>query len=449
MVRKVRQKTRQLARQLSTPGVSMRDLSAQQWREFLMLAAPAIVLVVAALWAASRFIEPAPPKTVTITTGTAGGGYETFARRYAQVLKKSSITLEVQASAGSGENLERVRVGKSDLALVQGGTVPPEDAEKYISLGRMFHEPVWIFTRDKTAIRRLSELTGKRIAIGAPGSGTLKLATDLLRHNGVTAATATLLEIGGQAATDALIGGSADVAILAAAADSPLVRELLHLPQISLISLDQAEAYTRIFPYLTRIVLPKGAIDLVRNVPDRDIELIAPMAALIASPDLHPAIIGLIVEAAKQVHSTGGFFRRFGEFPKVDDPEFAMSEDATRVYKDGPPVLQRYFPFWLATFIERMRVMILPFATIILPLIKLVPALYKWRVRRRLHFWYGELTALELAVDRENGEGVMARHLEQMARIERGVSAIPVPVSFAEQYYTLRGALSLVRARLS
>jgi TRAP transporter TAXI family solute receptor len=451
MVRKVAERTQQLARRLAGPDVSFKELSAGQWRDLLMIVVPALIALIGVIWFASRFVEPAPPKKIWITTAGQTGGYFATGKRYAEILKRSGISLEVLSSAGSVENIKRLSdpAINVDVALLQGGTSTTKDSPGIVSLGRVYLEPMWVFYRGDETIDRLVQLKGRRIAIGPEGSGTRPLALALLGRNGVEAANTEFLPLAGADLIAALADGRADAAFLTSSVESPQIQTLLRTPGVKLMNFAQAEAYTRVFPYLTRIVLPKGAVDLAANLPAADVEMVAPMAALVARETLHPALVGLLVEAAKEVHGRGGMFNRIGEFPKAQDPEFEMSDDAERVYKNGPPTLQKYLPFWLATFLERIKVMILPLATVILPLFKLIPALYKWRVRRRMLYWYGELKALEYNVMHDADNEKLAEHRAGMERIERAVSGIHVPLSFSEQYYSLRAAVDIVRNKIN
>lgn len=428
----------------------LRDLKQEQWRELIWMVASAVLLVAGALWFASRFVEPAPPKTIVMSTGVEGGGYHAFGKRYAEFLKRSGVTLELRASAGSLENVRRINDAESGVSvtLLQGGVTDANSSPNIMSLGRVFLEPLWVFYRGSETIDQLGQLRDKRIAIGPEGSGTRFIAISLLEASGIPGTSSTLLPLTGNEAATALQRGEVDAVVLALAPQAPVVQDLIKAPDIRLMSMSQAEAYTRRLPYLSRIVLPKGVFDLSKNVPAADVELVAPIAALVARDDLHPAIVGLLVEAAKQVHAPGGMFNRIGEFPKAQDPEFEMSVDAERVYKNGPPFLQRYLPFWLATFLERMRILILPILTIMLPLVKLVPALFKWRVRRRLLYWYSELKELEGRIATDASPTALDQHRKDYNRIAQGVDYVPVPVGYSEQFYSLRAAIDLVRQRL-
>ncbi len=423
---------------------------ATQAREFLLVVAPALAVIAAAFWLAFQFVEPAPPRHVVITTGSQTGGYYAFGQRYAELLKKSGIELEVRTSAGSVENLARLADRKSGvaLALLQGGIGSEAAALGIISLGRVFLEPVWVFHRGTTPLTRLSSLAGKRISVGPEGSGTRALAETLLKANGVTSQNASLLPTSSQAGAQALQSGEADALFLVVAPEAPIIRRLLDAPGIRLASFDQAEAMTRVFPYLTKVTVPMGMIDLVGNVPGEDVTLVAAEAALVAHADLHPALIGLLVEAAQQIHRKAGKFQRFNDYPKAADPEFPLSEDAERVYSAGAPFLQRYLPFWLATFLERMAVMVLPIATILLPLVKIVPMIYDWRVRSRIFYWYGQLKKLEKQIAGDSAVARTPTHLREIQRIEDAVANIPVPLFYSVDFYDLKAAIDLVEQKL-
>jgi TRAP transporter TAXI family solute receptor len=420
-------------------------------RDFWWAIIPLLMLLAGLVWFASRFVDPAPPKRIAISTASKTGGYFATGTRYAGILKRSGITLDVVPSAGSGENVKRLLDDKSgvQVALLQGGTATTKEAPGVISLGRVYLEPLWVFYRGLDTIDRLSQLKGRRVIIGPEGSGTRQLALDLLKPNAVTAENTTLLPLFGTEAIDAISSGSADVAFFTSSPTSPQVQQLMRTPNLRLMNFAQAEAYTRVFPYLSHVTLPKGAMDLEKEVPPQDTAMIAPMAALVVREDLHPALVGLLVEAAKEVHGPGGMFNRIGEFPKIADPEFEMSDDALRFYKNGATLLQRHLPFWLATFIERMIIMVVPLATVLIPLIKGGPALFRWRARQKILRWYARLKVL----DHRLTTGSSAEHLlaftAEIEDIEHAIKQTPVPLSYADQYYSLRAAVDLVRQRIA
>ncbi|HRY07784.1 MAG TPA: TAXI family TRAP transporter solute-binding subunit [Hyphomicrobiaceae bacterium] len=426
--------------------------SRLQLREILLIGGPAAVLVLAAFWLAYQFVQPAPPNQIFITTGSPTGAYYAFANRYRAELAKSGITLDVLTSKGSVENLARLSDDEKrvDLALMQGGIADERSAPNLISYGRVFLEPVWIFHRLDASIDRLSALKGMRIAIGPQGSGTRKLAADLLRATGIDETNTKLLALGSDAAVEALGKGEVDAAFFTLAPESPLLNTLMLDSSLKLLNLKRAEAYTRRFPYLSHVVLPEGAIDLARNLPSSNINMLAAQAALVARKDLHPALAWPLVDALKATHSAGGMFQRVGQFPQGIDPEYPMSEDAQRMYTSGTPFFQRFLPFWLASLIERMIIMVVPVATILLPLFKLGPMIYEWRIRSRLLYWYAQLKAMEKRL----GEGMTTTASgtdlsAEIDRIDEAVSTIPVPLHYSDRLYELRAAIELVRQRIA
>jgi TRAP-type uncharacterized transport system substrate-binding protein len=428
----------------------VKPIAMWDFRELLIVCVPAVLIVVAALWFLLRLVQPSPPGVITIATGGTSGAYFGFAKRYAEHLARSGIRLEVRSTGGSIENARLLADPNSgvDLALLQGGVSNSGDLPGVVSLGRAFVEPLWVFYRSGGPIDMLHQLRGRRIAIGPEGSGTRHLALTLLRSNEIDDTSATLIPSTGKAAAEALVAGDVDAVFLAMAPESPLVQSLVRDPAIRLMSFSQADAYTRHMPFLQRIVLPKGGFDLVRNIPDRDVALVAPVAAVVARNTLHPALSGLLVDAMREVHGKGGLFHRFGEFPKAIDPEFELGNDVERHYKAGPSFLKRFLPFWLAIFIERMLVLAVPVVGLFIPLFKGVPLVYKWRINRRLLYWYGRLKVLESQVAADPDGAGIATQRRELDRIDQAVRIIPVPLGFSEQYYTLRGAIDLVRQRV-
>ncbi|MGE4129171.1 MAG: TAXI family TRAP transporter solute-binding subunit [Hyphomicrobiaceae bacterium] len=423
-----------------------------QMREVLLVGGPAVLLVLAAFWFAFQFVKPAPPSQIAITTGSEAGAYYAFGKQYAASLAEAGIKLEVRPSAGSVENLRRLSSEapgeRVDLALMQGGIADRKSAPGIISLGRIFLEPVWIFHRLGEPVDRLGMLKGKRIAVGGPGSGTRRLAEDLLSANDVNEANTSFLPLSSSAAVEALSRGEADAAFFTFAPESPLLQRLLREEALQLVNLRHAEAYTRRFPFLTHVVLPEGAIDLVRNLPRQDIHILAAQAALVARDDLPPALAGPIGDALRAAHAAGGMFHRVGDFPQSKDPEFPMSEDAERIYTSGPPFFQRFLPFWLASFIERMLIMAVPIATILLPLVKIVPMIYDWRIRSRLLYWYAQLKALERRIASAGQTTRIEALRREIDHIDEAVSMIPVPLHYSDRHYELRGAIDIVRQRI-
>ncbi len=425
-------------------------LSQRQAHEIILILAPAILLIVGAFWLAFQFVEPAPPKKIAIAAGGKTGAYYAFAKRYAEQLAKSDIKLEVLETGGAVDNITRLRTPKprADLALLQGGTANDHVLPGVVSLGRVFIEPAWIFYRSDEPFSRIADLKGMRIATGGEGSGTQILARELLQANKIDPDGPNILPLGFKKAAEALISGEADAIFLTMAPEAELVSQLLTTPEIRLMSLKHADAYARRYPYLTVITLPAGVIDLVNNIPSENVTLVAAKAALAAREDVHPAIVDLMVQAAIATHKDGGMFQKINEFPQAYDPEFPMSQDAERIYKSGSPFFRRYLPFWLATFVERMLVMIVPIATILIPMFKIVPMAYEWRIKSRINYWYAHLKKLEKALREDTNQDQQGELVQEIHRIEDAVASIPVPLHFSDRLYELRAAVDLVRQRI-
>lgn len=433
---------------LKPPKFKRPPFERSAWREWLVVLVPALLLIAAIVFVASRFIQPAPPKTIAITTGGEGGAYYKFAQRYKAALKRNGIELDIKTSAGSLQNLARLRgaTPEASVAFVQGGTTNPEDSNNLLSLGRMFYEPLWVFYRLPKDIDRLAQLQGKKIAIGAAGSGTRSLATQLLGAADVTAANATLVESPGADAAAALIAGNVDAAFLVAAPDAELVQKLLRTPGVKLMDFTHAQGYARRFPWLGRVVLHKGVIDFAQNIPSRDIELVAAVALLAVRDDVHPALQFALAQAASEVHRAPGIFNSDGHFPQSQSTELPMSAVAERFHKVGPPFFQRYLPFWLAVWMDRLIVILVPLAAILIPVAKLLPDVYDWRVRRPLWKWYDALRKLESAM--ADSPENMEKHRQEMQRIDDGIATIPLPVKYSEAHHNLRSYAEYVRRHL-
>jgi len=429
-------------------AAKFRDLS---WRDLLTVVLPVVLLIVSAFWGAAQFIQPAPPKKMVISTGAEGGAYQSFASSYKTTLERYGIELVSLPSAGSLENLQRLRNDdlEVDAAFIQGGTASISEDDALESLGDFYYEPLWIFYRASLAgkgpLDQLLSLKGKRIAIGNAGSGTQALARDVLRANALDESNTTFVEEGGLALIPKLAAGEVDVVMVVGPTQSALVWSLLYTPGVKLMSLSHADAYAGRFPYLSRLVLPRGSIDLVRDIPPQDVSLISPMTTLMVREGTHPALVGLLMQAASEVHGQPGVFQRPGDFPRVGHSEFPMSDEALRYYKSGKPFLQRYLPFWAATLVDRLVVMLLPIFAIMLPLVRFVPGLYSWRVRSRIYRRYGELKFLESEFDETPDRLTREEWLARLDEIEADVNALPTPLAFADMLYTLRGHIAMVR----
>ena len=406
--------------------------------------------LIAAFWLAARYVQPAPPSAFVMTTGSTGGAYHLFAQRYRDILKRENITVTLKPSAGSIENLQRLQDPQSDIqvGLVQAGMISGKPPEGLRSLGAVYYEPLWIFYRGKQDIDKLSQLRGKRLAIGQEGSGTRALALELLKASGVESPPTVLKPLGGNGAVKALIDGTVDAVLLVAAPDAPTIHALTVAKNIKLANLVQAEAFTRRFPYLTTTVLPRGALDLAADLPPRDVTLLSATANLIVRDDFHPALGYLMLQAATEVHGRAGMLQKLGEFPAIRESEFPLADEAQRYYKSGTPFLYRYLPFWVANLIQRMAVLLLPVVAVLLPLFRILPALIQWRNKSRLFKWYGELKMLETQVAKGFDAKQLDSYLDRLDEIEEAVNSTRVGSNYSDYVYNLRLHIDLVRNRV-
>ncbi len=429
------------------PRIDLRRISR---RDLALVGIPALALVAAAFWIAYQFVRPAPPDKLVMTTGDEEGGYHGFALRYQEILARHGITLELRTSSGSIENLKRLNDDDSgaDIGFVQSGTGDSSSYADLVALGSVYYEPVWVFYRGRDDSDRLANLRGLRIAIGPPGSGTRRLASQLLEANGALAAPTRLVDLGGAYAAQALMQGKIDAMFTVGPAEMPLVRSLLLAQGVRLRHFSRAPAYTRLFPFLALVKLPEGGIDLARNIPARDTMLLAPTANVVARWDVHPALIDLMLQAMHEVHKRPGLFHQAGDFPKVRDHDFPVSPEAERFYKSGPPFLQRYLPFWAATLFDRIFVLLLPLIAVLIPVLRYAPALYSWRVRSGIVRWYGELKLLELEIKEHHDPAQHLQYLKRLNELEEKAFVRPMPLHLTDQVYNLRQHIDMVRASL-
>ncbi|HEX9112754.1 MAG TPA: TAXI family TRAP transporter solute-binding subunit, partial [Nitrospirota bacterium] len=343
-----------------------------------------LIVLFAIFW----FFHSAPPKTIVITSGDDGTRFAKTAERYAKILARSGVMLNILKSEGSLENLKRLKdpTFKVDVGFVQAGVAKGENTENLASLGSMFYEPLHIFYRSEKPLDVLSQFKGKRLAIGEDGTGTQVLSLELLKRNGIEpGGPTTLLEIDDDEAAEALLEGLIDAAFMMSdSASSRLVHDLMRKPGIRLFDFSQADAYTRRIGYLNKTVLPRGSIDFGKNIPDHDINLISPTVELVARAELHPALSDLLLEAATEVHSRAGLTNKRGEFPSPRENEYRISPDAVRYYKSGKSFFYRYMPFQLASLLNRVAVVFVPMLLILIPSVRSLPKIYRWQMRLRI-----------------------------------------------------------------
>ncbi|AKQ67862.1 TRAP transporter solute receptor, TAXI family [Myxococcus hansupus] len=420
-----------------------------RWDLWLTLG-PAAVIVSIAFAVTFYFVKPAPPKKLVIAAAGDEGGFRYFARKYQEYLAQHGVTVEILPTDGSLTSVKLLEDERSgvDVAFVQSGASDAAMAPHVVSLGSLSYVPLWIFYRG-APLQDLNQLQGKRIVVGPETSGTRALSLKLLAANHVGAAPTELLNLGRDEGIEQLKQGKVDAVFIVSPAESPPIQRLAAVPDIQVLSFSRAEAYTRRFPYLSKHLLPRGVFDLGADIPDHDVVLLAPTANLLATDSLHPALAYLLLRAASEVHGKAGILDRTGEFPAALEAGFPYSSEARRYYESGVPLLHRYLPFWAANLVDRLWVMLVPFIAVLVPLGRLAPALYQWRVRSRIFRWYARLKEIELQLEESPAPERLDDMLRRLDEAEREVNRIPMPLAYAENLYFFREHVDVVRRRLA
>jgi NMT1-like family len=407
-----------------------------------------LLLLFAFFW----FFYSAPPRTITITSGTVGSSFQTNAVKYRDLLARKGVTLKILPSEGSLQNLQRLNDPSLhvDVGFVQGGITNGPNRLGLVSLGSISYQPLLVFYKGSNSVSLLSDLKGKRLNIGPVGSGTRVLALALLELNGIqSSGTPGFTDLEAADPAQALLDGTVDAVFLMGDSASPqLMGRLLRTPGVQLLNFTQADGYTRRLSYLGKLELPKGSIDFGRDIPPRDVYLVGPTLELLARPKLHPALCDLLIEAAQEVHGGASLMKRKGEFPAPLEHDYPISTEASRYYKSGKSFLYRSLPFGLASVLNRVLVVFVPLVVVLIPSMRAIPVLLRWRVKLRIYRRYRAL----LAVEREL-LGPLTQHqreqlIVRLGEIEKAVNAMKVPASFADQFYGLRGDIGFVRERL-
>lgn len=428
-----------------------RSRAARRWRsngERVGITTLAVALVAGALWLTYQFVEPAPPDTLRIASGSTDGAYDAFARELAREFAAEGITLEVIETEGSVDNLARLEAGDVDIAFVQSGIASAEDYPALEGLASLYFEPLWIFSTREPRPERIADLEGLRVSIGPKGSGTRRVALQLLEANGISEDALTLAPSGGTSAADALLAGELDAVFAISSADGSMVRSLLGRDGVTLMDFTRAAAYARRYPFFTSLVLPAGVIDLERDVPSRDIALVAAAATLVAREELHPALADLAMQAAGRVFARTTLFSDAGRFPSPDFLDFPLSDEADRYYKYGPPFLQRFLPFWAANLVDRLKLLALPLLALLLPLSRLLPPAYRWTVRKKVFRWYEEVQRIDLRASDDPRPASLGACLEELGRIEDDAREVAVPLGYAHELYALRLHIDLLTQQI-
>lgn len=439
----MKKQARRILGQLSgTPG-ELRKLWLRLW-------VPGIVATTLGFAVAWMFVKPSPPGRIVLAAGPKEGAYYQFAEQYETFLAKHGVELVVLETAGSVENYELLNSGEADWAIVQGGTLPDREIEHDLeSLGSVYLEPIWIFHSRGVEVRQIRDLADLRLAVGRDGSGTQAAIGALLDANGIDWKTnENALRIGGREAADALTSGELDAACFVTSSSNDLIRELASHRELQIATLERRDAYTHVLPYLSGVTLHRGVLNLREDHPPRDVELLAPAALLICREDLHEAFVPLILSAARGIFSNDSTLNTDDEFPSRRYVELPLNDAADRYFTSGPPLLQRLVPFWIASLIDRGKVLLLPTIALLLPLLKVTPALYRWRVRSSIFEWYEVLRKIEQDLADEAIQNYQG-HIETLAEMESELDEVKtIPTTYMQEFYNLRLHLEFVQRKL-
>ncbi|KCZ45465.1 TAXI family TRAP transporter solute-binding subunit [Hyphomonas pacifica] len=414
-------------------------------RDFLKVYWPLVMIALGGVLLALILMDPAPPKQVRFAAGPNGGAYHAFAERYKRLLGEQGVDVILIETAGSIDNLRMLEDDDVDVGLVQGGLAKASDANDLRSLGGLFPEPFWVFVRQDVMADDFADLRNSRVSIGGSGSGSRILATQLQAEYGGDWLETTRLDLAGMEAADALIAGEIDAALFTASIQAPYIDRLLNTPHVRVLPFERAPALSRRIQALSAVSLLRGVVDLGEDIPSTDVPLVAPVAQLIVNKELHPAIEAILIDAASQIHSEGTLLAEAGVYPDPDITDLPVSEQARRYYQDGPSFLRRYFSFDVANFLERAWVLAIPLLTLLFPLVRAAPPIYRWRVRRKIYVWYADIRDLERRGRSTEGDQARGKVLEDLERLQAEIGQVEVPLSYTDDLYRLRSHVEFVK----
>ena len=419
----------------------------------LALWAIAAVLTVAVVGLSLRFVDPFPPTRVVLATGQPGGAYDEFGREYQRRLAREGLRVELRRTAGSVENLERLLKGEVDVAFVQGGTYPlVKDVDGRLrGMAAVYREPLWIFYRGKPMTDDLGALAGRRIAVGAAGSGTEAIARALLEGIGLAVTGPSFLSLPAIEARGMVERGAIDAAFFVSSYRDANVAALLRRPDVHLLDYRRAAAYRGNFRYLSAVRIPPGLLDLKADLPREPITLLAPAALLVCRETLHPRAVEQILSVAQEVHGTGSLLDPPGRFPTRDGVDVPLHDAADSYLARGESFLSRVLPYWALRWVVQLRVLLLPLVAIWVPLFKILPWLLRWRGNRVIERHYALLRDAEAAVAGATAPEALRQEITRLESLHVQIEGLARRLSLQHQrdvyHCRLHVALVLTEAR--
>lgn len=416
---------------------------------FFTVTVPIILLVVGSFYFTAQFIQPSPKKEITIATGSKTGNYYKTAIEYKKLLEKDNVKVNILTSAGSIENIGLLKQNKADIIFLQNGTISNEEAKGAKSLASIYYEPLWVFYKnDGYPVDYVIQLISKKISIGKEGSGTLDLAQEILKDNGINNTNSTILEYSSSKAKDALLKGDIDAMFVVSSHKSQTVKELLANPDINVLSFKRARAYSRKYTFLEALTLYEGTLDLYRNLPDENINLLATTANLAVKDGFSEELTRLFLKKVTEVHDRKGLFAKAEQFPNTFNMQLELSEEAKRYFEYGDTFLEKVFPYWIASNIDRLKILLIPLLTLLFPLFKGFFPLYNWSMRSKIYRWYDEIREIDNELEVLE-KSKLQEELEKLEKLRYEISQeTKVPLSFMGEYYNLQIHLDHVTKRV-
>ena len=409
-----------------------------------------VAAVLTLLLAAGVFVVATlPPRMIVMATGPEGEANYQLGSRYREFLAKSGVELRLMPTAGSLENLELLRESKSgvSVALIKGGDAVGVESSDIQSLGTVGYEPLWLFHRSEIT-GNLRGLAGRRVSIGPEGSGARAFALDILKRTKTEGTIGELLGYSPQVAAEKLIAGDIDAAFIVTGWESPAVQSLINAKGVELASFARADALVVLYPFLTKLLLPRGIFDIAADRPASDVVLLGSRSILAVRADLHSALQYLLLTAAMQVHSQSGVFQKAGEFPIAESIDLPLSAEAWRFHKSGRPFLQEQLPFWFAVLIGRALFVLLPLTAVAYPIFRFLPMMYDWIMRSRIQRFYREMRSVENAMEDKSQQIDASAMTARIDQLEQRAMHLRLPNAYDSSVYTMRVHIGLLRSHL-
>ena len=385
---------------------------------------------------------------IKIATGSTSGMYYQYALQYQKLLKKDKVEVVIVPTAGSKESQKLLHDEKVDIAFIQGGTIDENISKNLESLASIYLEPLWIFSKvSDREVNEISQLLGKRIAIGLKGSGTEQLVRKLLNANGITEENSVFVSLDTLDAQKALLSDEIDILFAVISPSSDIIKGLLIDEKLRLMNMRRTEAYELHFPFLTHFSIPEGSVDLQYNIPNQDIKLVSNVATLAVHKNFPSELIRLFLREVKQVHESETLFAET-HFPSERYLELPINTSAALYLEKGDNWLEGIFPYWIAYNINHFKLLLIPLLTLLLPLFKGIIPFYQWRIRRRIYRWYKDLVMIEnTLLNPESFEYDICKEKLEALLVEI-LNQTKVPLSYSGELYDLKLHIEFVLKRI-